>query len=228
TMEFVSGAPGPIGHGSMFALDYVADTTWRVLWADSTLRNSPLWVNCGYLNGQFVVAGANTWDLSPLDTLYANLNVYGPQGFKVGVWRRDSIYIQQFHLLDIDHDGRTNLLFAQTSNSQGRYLKDFESDSLTSVDGGSDLLPDELQLLQNYPNPFNPETILGYALPKNSYVRLVIFNLLGQKISTLVDEVQPAGRYRVAWNASDRPSGIYFYRLETPSVSVTKKMLFTR
>ncbi|GEM_PF-2749823 len=84
--------------------------------------------------------------------------------------------------------------------------------------GGISLFPTAFQLEQNYPNPFNPSTAISYQLPAVSRVRLEIYNLLGQKVRTLVDQQQPGGRYTVEWNGRDEngsevSSGVYFYRL---------------
>ncbi|NOX65080.1 MAG: T9SS type A sorting domain-containing protein [Chlorobi bacterium] len=80
------------------------------------------------------------------------------------------------------------------------------------------------ELSQNYPNPFNPTTIIRFSIPEYTKVKLSIYNILGQKITTLVDEVKAAGTYEVSWNASNFSSGIYIYRLESEKKSVLKKM----
>jgi hypothetical protein len=77
-------------------------------------------------------------------------------------------------------------------------------------------------LHQNYPNPFNPTTVISYSLPEESRVRLTLFNTLGAKVSVLVDEVQPAGAREFKWNASDLPSGLYYYRLEAGDADAGK------
>jgi len=86
-------------------------------------------------------------------------------------------------------------------------------------------------LRQNYPNPFNAQTLIEYQLPQSGHVRLVIHNLLGQKICTLVDLTLQPGLYRAVWDGKDSagrivPSGVYFYRLEAENFSEVKKMLF--
>jgi uncharacterized protein (TIGR02145 family) len=91
------------------------------------------------------------------------------------------------------------------------------------------VLPDGFQLTQNYPNPFNPTTAIEYNLPMQSRVVLEIFNILGQKIRTLVDDEKAAGSYRIEWNGSDDagnavPSGIYTYRLKAGDMVWTRKM----
>ncbi len=77
--------------------------------------------------------------------------------------------------------------------------------------------PDEYLLFQNYPNPFNPATTIEFTLPKESFVTLKIYNLLGQEVATLVDEPKPMGENQVQWQAGDLPSGVYLYRLEAHS-----------
>jgi subtilisin family serine protease len=83
-------------------------------------------------------------------------------------------------------------------------------------------------LLQNYPNPFNPSTQIKYSLRERCRVRLAVFNVLGQKVATLVDEVQKAGEKSVTWNAAGLTSGMYFYRLEAGNFIQTKKMVLMR
>jgi hypothetical protein len=96
-----------------------------------------------------------------------------------------------------------------------------------------ELIPTEYQLLQNYPNPFNPATIITYDLPASGPVRLEVFNLVGQKVSTLVNEEQYAGKWTIKWNGTDDlgtavASGVYFYRLATPDVVLSRKMLLLK
>lgn len=83
-------------------------------------------------------------------------------------------------------------------------------------------------LHQNYPNPFNPLTTIRYILPKRSVVELSIFNILGEKVAVLVNQEQQAGSYDVKFNAGSYPSGIYFYRIETPNFIDVKKMIYLK
>jgi hypothetical protein len=86
-------------------------------------------------------------------------------------------------------------------------------------------IPLNFQLFQNYPNPFNPKTVIRYALPVSSHINLSIYNLLGQKVATLVDKKQPVGSYQVQWDASGFASGVYFYRLNAGNFKEVKKMI---
>lgn len=90
-------------------------------------------------------------------------------------------------------------------------------------------IPKEFSLSQNYPNPFNPTTTISYALPQNAQVKLSVYNILGQKVRTLVDEYQSAGYKQVTWNGqndqgSEVSSGIYFYKIQADSYTKTAKM----
>ncbi len=89
--------------------------------------------------------------------------------------------------------------------------------------------PGEFDLRQNYPNPFNPTTVIEYALPKASFVKIRIYNILGQKVRHLVDEPQEPGYKKIHWDGKDDggnevSSGVYFYRIEAGDFVECKKM----
>ena len=94
-------------------------------------------------------------------------------------------------------------------------------------------MPTVYALLQNAPNPFNPETTIEYALPEASYVRVVIYNAMGQTVRTLMDGSQPAGYHRIIWDARDDQDrsvsgGIYLYRMTADGFTDTKRMILLR
>jgi len=78
------------------------------------------------------------------------------------------------------------------------------------------------RLEQNYPNPFNPSTVISYQLAGQSHVTLRVYDLLGREVAVLVNEVKSAGNYTATFNASNFPSGVYFYRLTANAVSSDK------
>jgi hypothetical protein len=88
--------------------------------------------------------------------------------------------------------------------------------------------PLTFRLEQNYPNPFNPSTLITYSVPENGFVKLSVYNLVGEEVSVLVKEEVDAGFYEVEFNAVNLPSGIYFYRLQTPNFTQTKKMILLK
>jgi hypothetical protein len=89
-------------------------------------------------------------------------------------------------------------------------------------------IPIEFALQQNYPNPFNPSTMINYQLPMISDVELSIYNLLGQKIKTLVSERQEAGSHQVEWDASGFSSGVYYYKINAGEYQAVRKMILVR
>ena len=89
-------------------------------------------------------------------------------------------------------------------------------------------IPSNYELSQNYPNPFNPTTTISYSIPKTSFIKLSIFDILGQEIETLVDEQKYVGTYEITWYAEKLSGGIYFYRLQAGDFVETKKMVLLR
>jgi plastocyanin len=95
-------------------------------------------------------------------------------------------------------------------------------------DDASTVVPDVFKLDQNFPNPFNPVTTIGYDIPRASNVILNVYNVLGEKIATLVSARQPAGHYEVRWNAGNTPSGIYYYQITADGFTNVKRMILIR
>ncbi|MCK9280759.1 MAG: CotH kinase family protein [Melioribacteraceae bacterium] len=89
-------------------------------------------------------------------------------------------------------------------------------------------IPTKFALEQNYPNPFNPTTTINYSLPKESFINLTVYNILGKEMINLVDETKEAGQYKVMFDASGLSSGIYFYTLNTGEITITKKMILVK
>lgn len=114
-------------------------------------------------------------------------------------------------------------------------LPDFQAGAVitplaTGIKDGNDgsSLPSEFELAQNYPNPFNPQTTIGFSLPRASQVELSVFNILGQKVATLIDGRMEAGHHEANFDASAQPSGIYFYRLTHQAGTETRKMVLLK
>jgi hypothetical protein len=97
--------------------------------------------------------------------------------------------------------------------------------NIKNLDGG---IPDNYALSQNYPNPFNPTTKINFAIPKQGFVSLKVYDILGRMVSQLVNEVKTAGTYSVDFNASNFASGIYFYKLEVNNFTDVKRMMFLK
>jgi ligand-binding sensor domain-containing protein len=102
------------------------------------------------------------------------------------------------------------------------------SEMPTSIQSTKGNLPQEFSLLQNFPNPFNPSTTINFELPRTSRVTLMVFNTLGQLVTTLVNGEQEAGYHEVRFDGSNLASGVYFYRIQAGSFVQTRKLLLLR
>jgi hypothetical protein len=88
--------------------------------------------------------------------------------------------------------------------------------------------PRTFKVDQNYPNPFNPSTVISYEIPNNSFVTLKVYDILGKEVATLVNEEKSSGIYRVTFDASHLPSGIYIYNITAGKYSQVKKMMLLK
>jgi hypothetical protein len=102
--------------------------------------------------------------------------------------------------------------------------------TLTDITGVQELpeIPQVYNLKQNYPNPFNPTTMIEYGIPEESFVTLTVYNVLGQAVTNLVNQQQHAGTYAVTFDASQYPSGIYFYKITAGDYVNTHKMVLMK
>jgi uncharacterized membrane protein YjfL (UPF0719 family) len=129
--------------------------------------------------------------------------------------------------------GTADSVFVTRPDSVININFNFPTTAVEDEDDQTTRRPAEFELSQNYPNPFNPETQIEYALKKTGHVTLHIYNVLGEKVKTLLDQDQPAGFYQINWdgkNDNGKPisSGIYLYKLEVNGFSEAKKMLLLK
>lgn len=101
-------------------------------------------------------------------------------------------------------------------------------DTITSIYKVSNTIPIEIKLFQNYPNPFNPISKIKYEISKLMDVKLIVFDILGKEVVTLVNEKHQPGKYEATFDGNNLPSGIYFYRLENENNFITKKMILIK
>jgi hypothetical protein len=131
------------------------------------------------------------------------------------------------------HTINIKVIATDTARASGSCVFNLTVAPATGVLEDHSQLPTKSQLFQCYPNPFNPTTTIHYSLAKSSFVKLIIYNLLGQQIRTLQNSFQTAGEYSVIWDAVDGKnaqvaSGMYFYRLEADNLSLQKKMVLAK
>ena len=108
------------------------------------------------------------------------------------------------------------------------YQNNFDENVVSVEDINISSIPNDYNLFQNFPNPFNPATTIEFSVPKPDKVKLIVFDLLGREVEILVNEEKPQGNYKVTFNASSFPSGVYFYQLITEHYSDTKKMIYLK
>ena len=99
---------------------------------------------------------------------------------------------------------------------------------ITSIDENSLLVPTAFQLDQNYPNPFNPETTIPFSLAEQAHIQLSVFDTRGRLVSRLLNEIKPAGYYKLTFAAEGLPTGLYVYRLSTKGRTLSRKFLLVR
>jgi hypothetical protein len=177
-----------------------------------------------------------------IPVIYKMWNTYGSQlwtqfGFRdafnlsLNWWDTDVIGIDQGPMIIMIENYRTQRVwnrFMQNPDIQ-RGLQAAKFTTISDVKQAK-ILPKNFSLYQNFPNPFNPTTLITYQLPKKSFVRLEVYNLLGTKIATLVNETQDAGTYNAVFAGSEYnlASGIYFYKLSTGNFIAVKKMTYLK
>ena len=129
----------------------------------------------------------------------------------------------------------TTIVSMTTVSGGAQFVPFFSSDTVrilapTAIGDEPDefALPNDFLLSQNYPNPFNPTTTIEFSLPEAAYVRLDVYNILGQQVTRLVDGDLPAGDHRVEFDGWNLATGVYFYRLATTDFHATKKMLLVK
>jgi outer membrane protein assembly factor BamB len=112
--------------------------------------------------------------------------------------------------------------------ASGNKIKVFSNSPISGLATAHEVQPQESALRQNYPNPFNSSTTIEFALAESGFMTLKIFNLLGEKVATLLAEKRTAGAYKLIWDAKGIASGVYLYRLEAGELVQTKKLILMR
>jgi FlgD Ig-like domain len=178
------------------------------------------------------------------DSLYLYRISFLPNGWSFGVSDSGWVHVPDTIGVDITHpdevaDEDTGRVVFYAYNDQDVFAGNAEimvynPQPIVDVDEpGNPILPSSFALGQNYPNPFNPVTTIEYSLPSRAHVTIEVFNLLGQKVRTLVNDTKAAGSYRTEWTGTDDagntvPTGVYLYRLRADDFVRTKKMLLVK
>lgn len=126
-------------------------------------------------------------------------------------------------------DEQGNIYLLMSSIGSGKInIEDVNSLYLKKKSNYSMTVIDEFELSQNYPNPFNPNTVIEYTIPEDAFVKLEIYNLLGSKVATIVNENKTAGKHKVDFDANNLAGGVYIYKLTAGNLTNFKKMIIIK
>lgn len=162
--------------------------------------------------------------------------VHTPDGNVHRIDALDEDAYERLEALGVEVDyGHGNVIIQDDCGGKFGHRNDSETTVSNSIGEDEDseisqkVVPEGYDLGQNYPNPFNPETEISYSIPESEHVIIEVYNMAGQKVTTLVDDYQSAGSYSVNWNSTDKhgnpvASGMYMYVLKAGDVSMSKKM----
>lgn len=149
-------------------------------------------------------------------------------------WKFKAVALSDVATGDLKFEG-VGIKYVTSADTAGFiYIDDAQYDYTTPVENEVDNIPSEYALSQNYPNPFNPSTTIKYSiavhtsLAATQQVSIVVYDILGRKVATVVNKEQKAGNYEVIFNAESLTSGIYFYKLQTGDFAATKKLLLLK
>jgi len=162
---------------------------------------------------------------------YATIK-YNPSGVQQWAERYNGPFSNNDEPYSLTLDKRGNIYVTGVNSPNGNGNLDFTtvkySQVITQTNTLSNGLSQPFNLYQNYPNPFNPNTVISYQLPVSSFVKIKVYDVLGNEVATLVNEKQNAGSYSVEFDAGNYPSGIYYYKLEAGDFSEVKKMILLK
>ncbi len=222
----------PMQNGTGINFSSITTNSVTINWSNGDGEKRLLLMRSGNAANKFPLDGTDYSASSSFgsgeDLGEGNFVVYNGSGSSVTVTDLDPNQTYYLRLFDYNNNSTTGnnslyLLANSPSSSINLNSTDVKEDHLNSIKFG---------LAQNYPNPFNPSTRIRYSIPglknPNGIVRLKIYDVLGNEITTLVNKEQPAGEYEVEFNGSSFASGLYFYKLEYGTFSEIKKMILLK
>lgn len=168
---------------------------------------------------------------SPIEPEYdtsSDIDDWGPVGCSTNSGDPSASFTQQDSNYSVEYNEVNNIpgVWTETERLFAQITRSFEPAAVLQPDANK--LPRNFALRQNYPNPFNPTTTISYKFPAVSYVTLIVYDVLGKKVRTLVNERQSAGTYTVTFDGSGLSSGVYFYRLSAGSYAQSEKLVLIK
>lgn len=170
------------------------------------------------------VSNANINFTSTGELYIWNMWVYKSKDYGLNIFSVPSPLITGFYCRDFDISENGNLFFAtEVEGLFKTYIKPEATEFIDPIE-----VPTKTEVSHNYPNPFNASTKIKISCKNDEYFDIAIYNCLGQKIETIVSSVVKTGVRDFEWQPQNLPSGVYFYRIQTPSFSETKKMIYLK
>lgn len=235
-----SGAPGSIIKTTNFGLSWMAQNIGGVYRGVSFVNNNYGMVSGSGTNniGKTVNSGAN-WNFQTIsstftlnDVNYIDTSTSFTVGISGAIFKTTTGGDNWVQLSSGTSNTLRSVFFINQNTGwacgdAGTLVKTTDG-GITAIQPISNIIPISFLLEQNYPNPFNPITKIKFDIAKSSFVRIVIFDILGRVINILANQNLEAGRYEIDFNASNLPSGVYFYKLITDNFSESKKMVLIK
>jgi hypothetical protein len=134
------------------------------------------------------------------------------------------------HVYAVNNNGTAyvQLQAGTFNNPNDRITVNFTATTLPLSAGSSDNYPEDYNLAQNYPNPFNPSTKIEYQIKEAGFVSMEVYNILGVKVATVINEYMPAGNYIADFSAANLASGVYIYNIQVNNFTKTRKMILEK
>ncbi|MDR3668413.1 MAG: T9SS type A sorting domain-containing protein [Ignavibacteriaceae bacterium] len=184
-------------------------------------------VNCANVDPHFMYSGDPVTQVGWINNSAQDQRQISSTGpFKLV--KNDTISIVVAYVVGRGTSGTNSVSVAKTNDVAAQDLFDSNFPSTFMGINDNSISKIDFTLSQNYPNPFNPNTVISYSLPSSSNIKLLVYNTLGQLVKTLESGYKSAGNYSINFNASDLPSGIYFYKLEAGKYTQIKKMMLIK
>ena len=204
----------------------------KVFLYNKQTQNEDLWYDFSLSTGDTVNSIPNGSDTTDIFFSYYHVDtLFGTNRRQWGFWIDHARhFIDDEQAIEItDSLGVTDITMCfGFSTLRGAIINGITYGTVTNIGNNPEPFPSRFQLQQNYPNPFNPQTKISFSVPKESFITLKIFDVLGREVATLMNEKKPVGEYSVPWNADNVPSGVYFYKLLAGDFVETKKMVFVK
>lgn len=201
--------------------------SWNLAWLGQSWQN----VDFTHCNSDSLTAGNGNFIATYVDTngdsVSVRRGIFGNLGASYNSYKRNS-YMSTGYLAPVSaiYKSGTSKYAAFAYAGQGPNHVYYNQENLAAVgiEPVGTNIPDKYSLSQNYPNPFNPVTTINFSVPKDKFIKLSIFNILGEEVAVLVNETLNAGEYNYRFDAAKLTSGIYFYRLSSEDFTEVKKM----